>query len=163
MTAIENSTKTLSLYQFTEDGICWNVGEGPLNEDVEEYQCTHSIGYSRLFSRKKEIQSSWRIFVPEEGFHEVWSLTLNNTGSRKRTLSIFAAVSFSLEGFSYPRYYEMYHCMETSFDREMNGIYCDSGHPFAPHDRYHAFLASSEPVAASHLGHSNGGSGADTG
>lgn len=134
MTAIENNTKTLSLYQFTEDGnafvirntkpprywynylwnengycshvsqighgksyyineradmcminqndakyiylrdeedgICWNVGEGPLNEDVEEYQCTHSIGYSRLFSRKKEIQSSWRIFVPEEGFHE---------------------------------------------------------------------------------------------
>lgn len=37
---------------------------------------------------------------------------------------------------------------ETDFDRELNGIYCDSSHPFAPHDRYHGFLASSEPVYA---------------
>lgn len=55
---------------------------------------------------------------------------------------------FYLEGFSYPRYYEMYRCMKTEFKRELNGIYCDSAHPFAPHELYHGFLASSEPVYA---------------
>ena len=127
---------------------CWNIGLGPLNTAVENYQCMHSIGFSRLQSDYKGIRSAWRIFVPQEGFHEIWSLTIQNTGDRARTLSIFSAVSFSLEGFSYPRYYEMYRCMKTDFDRELNGIYCDASHPFAPHDRYHGFLASSEPVYA---------------
>lgn len=131
-----------------EDHACWNIGMGPLNREVEEYQCIHSIGYSLLQSRFREIQSSWRIFVPQKGFHEVWSLKIENTGERERTLSIFPTVSFYLEGFSYPRYYEMYRCMRTEFDRELNGIYCDSDHPFAPHDLYHGFLASSEPVFA---------------
>ena len=38
--------------------------------------------------------------------------------------------------------------MKTGFDKELNGIYCDSSHPFAPHGKYHGFLASSEPVYA---------------
>ena len=127
---------------------CWNIGFGPLNTPVEAYQCTHSIGYSLLQSARRGIHSSWRIFVPKEGFHEVWSLNIVNTGQKPRTFSVFSAVSFSLEGFSSPRYYEMYRCMSTDFDRELNGIYCDSSHPFAPHERYHGFLASSEPVYA---------------
>lgn len=131
-----------------ETHACWNIGFGPLNTEVEEYRCTHSIGYSLLQSMHQEIQSSWRIFVPREGFHEIWTLRIENTGKRERALSVFSAVSFSLEGFSYPRYYEMYRCLHTDFDKELNGIYCDSAHPFAPHERYHGFLASSEPVYA---------------
>ncbi len=131
-----------------EDHSCWNIGEGPLNTEVEDYQCIHSIGCSLLESKYREIKSSWRIFVPCEGFHEVWSLKIKNTGKTKRILSVFSAVSFYLEGFQYPRYYEMYRCMKTGFDQELNGIYCDSSHPFAPHGKYHGFLASSEPVFA---------------
>lgn len=131
-----------------EDAACWNIGEGPLNREVEQYQCTHNIGYSLLQSERKAIHASWRIFVPCEGTWEVWSLRIENRDVRRRQLSVFAAVSFSLEGFSYPRYYEMYRCMRAGFDPELNGIYCDARHPFAPHDRYHGFLASSEPVYA---------------
>lgn len=131
-----------------ENHSCWNIGEGPLNTEVEDYRCTHSIGYSLLESKYRSVKSSWRIFVPSEGFHEVWSLKIENTGKTKRFLSIFPAVSFYLEGFEYPRYYEMYRCMKTEYDRELNGIYCDSSHPFAPHGKYHGFLASSEPVYA---------------
>lgn len=131
-----------------ESGSCWNIGVGPLNTETEAYQCTHSIGYSLLQSSFQGIQSAWRIFVPRKGFHEVWSLKIHNTANRARTLSIFSAVNFSMEGFSYPRYYEMYRCMETTFDGELNGIYCQSSHPFAPHDRYQGFLASSQPVYA---------------
>ena len=131
-----------------EDASCWNIGKGPLNREVRQYQCIHNIGHSVLQSQKQEIHASWRLFVPCEGTWEVWSLRIENRDVRQRQLSVFAAVSFSLEGFSYPRYYEMYRCMRAGFDRELNGIYCDSSHPFAPHARYHGFLASSEPVYA---------------
>ena len=131
-----------------ETNSSWNIGFGPLNTRVENYQCKHSIGYSLLQSEYHGIRGAWRIFVPREGLHEIWSLKIQNTGDRERSLSVFPAVSFYLEGFSYPRYYEMYRCMKTDFDRELNGIYCDSSHPYAPHDKYHGFLASSEPVYA---------------
>lgn len=131
-----------------ENGECWNIGEGPLNTEVEDYRCVHRISDSELQSRYHGIEGSWRIFVPLKGFHEVWTVKLRNAEERERKLSLFSAVSFSLEGFRYPRYYEMYRCMETVFDGELNGIYCGSDHPFAPHARYNGFLASSEPVFA---------------
>lgn len=131
-----------------ESGSCWNIGKGPLNAEVAEYSCKHNIGYSELKSELNGVKGGWRIFVPQEGLYEIWTVTLSNTGKRERRLSMFSAVSFALEGFSYPRYYEMYRCMSTGFDRELNGIYCDSCHPFAPHEYYHGFLASTEPVYA---------------
>ncbi len=131
-----------------ESGLCWNIGEGPLNTETEDYQCIHGISETRLESKFQEIRSSWRIFVPLEGYHEVWTVKVCNTGEKERSLSLFSAVSFYLEGFSYPRYYEMYRCMETRFDKELNGVYCSSSHPFAPHARYNGFIAASEPVYA---------------
>lgn len=131
-----------------ESGSCWNIGKGPLNAEVENYSCTHNISYSEIRSEKDEIEGSWRIFVPQKGLYEMWTVTLCNKGEQERNLSMFSAVSFSLEGFSYPRYYEMYRCMNTGFQSELNGIYCDSAHPFAPHEYYHGFLASTEPVYA---------------
>ena len=122
----------------------WNIGFSPLNTPVEDYTCTHSIGYSLLQSKYKDIAASWRIFVPKNGFHEVWTLTLMNNSDTVRNISVFSAVSFSLDGFSYPRYYETYRCMSTKYDKELGGIYCACAHPFAPHKRYNGFLASNE-------------------
>ena len=131
-----------------ESNECWNIGLGPLNTEVEDYCCTHSIGHSLIRSKKNGVEGSWRIFVPKSGHHEVWTLKLKNTAEEEKNLSVFSAVSFNLEGFSYPRYYEMYRCMKTRFDRKLNGVYCASSHPFAPHGLYNGFLASSEPVYA---------------
>ncbi len=126
----------------------WNIGAAPLNEEIEDFECIHHIGYSKLSSRKHEIAASWCMYVPADGFHEVWMIQLKNEGESERKLSLFEATTFELEGFSYPRYYENYRCMETHFDKDLNGIYCSSNHPFAPHKRYNAYLASSEAVFA---------------
>ena len=131
-----------------ETGECWNIGKGPLNTEVEEYQCIHEISSSRLRSRYHGIEGSWRIFVPERGYHEVWTLNIKNDSAKERWISVFSAVNFYMEGFRYPRYYEMYRCMSTQFDQQLNGVYCQAFHPFAPHGRYNGFLASSEPVFA---------------
>lgn len=148
MCMINNNDARYIYIRDEDSGECWNIGEGPLNKSVDKYCCEHKIGSTKIGSECEEIESTWEIFVPERGFHEVWELKLHNKSGRKRELSIFSAVTFELEGFSYPRYYEMYRCIETRFDEELNGIYCASSHPFAPHKRYNAFLASSEPVFA---------------
>ncbi|MCM1123646.1 MAG: cellobiose phosphorylase [Eubacterium sp.] len=131
-----------------ESGAFWNIGQGPSDQPVDSYECRHSIWDSVIVTGKDKIRAEWQIFVPQDAFHEMWKLTVCNEDTRQRTISLFAAVSFELEGFSYPRYYEMYRCLETEFDERMNGVFCGSCHPFAPHKRYNGFLASSEKVAA---------------
>ena len=144
-----NTDSARYLYVRDDDtNTSWNIGYGPLDTPVEDYACTHSIASSLLLSKKDGIAGAWRLFVPRTGHHEVWCVTLHNESEKTRHISLFSAVSFSLEGFSYPRYYEMYRTMQTSFDKELNGVFCDSAHPFAPHGLYHGFLASSDPVAA---------------
>ena len=144
-----NADSARYLYLRDDDtNTSWNIGYGPLDTPVEDYACTHGIASSLLQSKKDGIAGAWQLFVPKSGRHEVWCVTLRNESEKPRHISLFSAVSFSLEGFSYPRYYEMYRTMQTSFDPELNGVYCDSAHPFAPHGLYHGFLASSDPVAA---------------
>jgi len=148
MCMLNNNDARYLYLRDEENSEVWNIGGGPVRCEVEDYSCAHSIGYSQVQSRHGGILGSWRLFVPENGFNEIWTVTLRNETRRERTVSTFSAVSFELEGFKYPRYYEMYRCIETSFDRDLNGIYCASRHPFAPHKRYNAYLASSEPVYA---------------
>lgn len=131
-----------------ETGEAWNIGCGPLDVPVDDYCCTHAISSTVISSRKLEIESSWRIFVPTDLYAEIWTLRIRNTGNTQRVISVFPTVSFSLGGFSHPRYYEMYRSIETCFDPDLGGIFCSSAHPFAPHRRYNGYLASSEPVIA---------------
>ena len=138
-------------YVFLRDedsGDDWNIGCGPLNTPVEGYRCMHAISSTTISSAKNGIESSWRIFVPIDLYGEIWTLRVKNTGNSHRTVSLFPTVSFSLDGFSHPRYYEMYRSIETAFDEQLGGIFCRSAHPFAPHRRYNGFLASSEPMTA---------------
>lgn len=144
-----NNNDARYLYLRDDDDLSfWNIGEGPLNETVDHFECDHNIGYSVLSSEKARIKAAWKLFVPPDSYHEVWKVTIKNNSEKTRNLSVFSAVTFELEGFQYPRYYEMYRCIETSFDRELNGIYCKSSHPFAPHNRYNGYIACSEHVHA---------------
>lgn len=148
MCQINNGGARYLYIRDDESGDSWNVGAGPLGEKVKGFCCSHGISDTVISSSHQQIDAQWRLFVPADSYHEVWMLTLTNSDSRPHSLSIFSAVTFSLEGFAYPRYYEMYRCMETAFDEGLNGVYCAATHPFAPHKRYNAFLTSSAPVHA---------------
>jgi cellobiose phosphorylase len=124
----------------------WSPGGFPVNQDLDYFECVHSIGETVIRSRKDELVSRCRVFVPTEGFQENWEITISNEGSDTRQLSLFSLISFELEGFSYPRYYEVYRTGETFFDSALNGVYCSTKHPFAPHNRYNGFIASPQKV-----------------
>lgn len=148
MCRINNNDARYIYFRDEDDNTYWNIAQGPLNETVDNFQCEHSIGYTALQSEKTGIRAKWKLFVPQDGYHEIWTLKVKNNSDRERKLSVFSAVSFELEGFNYPRYYEMYRSCETYFDTQLNGIYCKSDHPFAPHKRYNGYIACSEKIWA---------------
>ncbi|NJM16863.1 MAG: hypothetical protein HC896_17145 [Bacteroidales bacterium] len=157
-----NKNETRYLYLRDDDSnLSWNVGEAPLMEPVESFRCEHSIAYTKISSVKNEVKASVLYFVPFNGFHEIWNVEIKNQSDRTKNLSMFSVVDFYLEGFQYPRYHEMFRALNAGFDNALNGVFCKSDHYYAPHDRYNAFLASTEPVFASdaHLKQFTGGTG----
>ncbi len=126
----------------------WSPGGIPVNQKLDKFECTHGIGSSSIYSEKEAIHTECRVFVPLDGFQEIWDVKLYNCSKVERFISLFSLVSFELEGFSYPRYYEVYRTAETFFDSELNGVYCRTAHPFAPHNRYNAFIASPQKVSS---------------
>lgn len=125
------------------DGSAWNIGRAPLLAPVEDFRCTHHLASTIVSSRRDGIEAAWRLCVPPGEYAELWTVSVRNLAAEPRRLSLFAAVNFELEGFSYPRYYEMYRFCETSYDPDLNGVYCRARHPHAPHARYNGYLASS--------------------
>ncbi|NBC83008.1 MAG: cellobiose phosphorylase [Bacteroidetes bacterium] len=157
-----NSNESRYIYlRDNNSGSCWNIGEAPLMEPVNEFECEHNVAFTKISSKKNDIRGSVRYFIPNTGYYEVWTVTLKNEGAKSIDLSMFSVVDFRLEGFKYPRYHEMERTLNATYNKHLNGIYCKSAHHYAPHSRYNGFLASSEPIFASdaHLKPFTGGTG----
>ena len=58
MCMINNNDARYIYIRDDGDNTCWNIGEDPLNEAVENYQCIHSIGYSSLQSEKIGLEAA---------------------------------------------------------------------------------------------------------
>lgn len=141
---------TKHVYLRDEDsGACWCPAYGPLNEPLDDYTCEHNLAFSEMRASRDGVSSAFTLAVPTDGLFELWRLRLTNESDRTRTLSAFALTSWSLTGFPHPRYYGNYTLTTCFYADELNGVFAHSDHPYAPHDRYKAFLACSEPVEAS--------------
>lgn len=74
----------------------WCPAWQPMRTPLDEYECRHGLGYTLLRSRLAGIEAATRYFIPLGENLEIWELTLSNTTSLPRRLSVFPAVEFSL-------------------------------------------------------------------
>lgn len=74
---------------------CWNVNYAPLKIEPDRYACTHALGWTEIQSARGDIETRLRVFVPTEGMHEIWTVSITNIGRSSRRLSLYSV--FSLE------------------------------------------------------------------
>ncbi|MEI7905291.1 MAG: hypothetical protein WCI43_07755, partial [Candidatus Firestonebacteria bacterium] len=72
-----------------DTGEFWTANWDPIQKKGQSYRCRVGIGYSTIETKYKDLEMSLRIFVPLKETAEVWTLTLKNTGRKKRNLSVF--------------------------------------------------------------------------
>ena len=143
-----NSDEERFLYiRDEEDQSFWNIGISPAMVPVENYCCEHGQEYTKISSQRKGIKASILYTVPERGTYEIWQVTLENTETKQKTLSVFPYIKFDLGGYPQPAYYNPPTTSETVYLERMNGILCWSKNPHQPHERCSGFLASSEKVS----------------
>ncbi len=79
-----------------ETGLFWSPTWQPVKRDLDNYECRHGLGYTRIKGSLAEIKSELVYFVPVNETMEVWSLTITNQGKERRKLKLFSYVEFCL-------------------------------------------------------------------
>lgn len=123
-------------------GAYWNPGWYPSKTDIEEYSCTHGIGYTKICAKKDGIKTSITGFVGTKLPAEQWKIELENADKSEREIKVYSFVEFSLEGYAtyseYDSYVSAWNCG--------NMIYAQNTAQERPHDWYNGFIATSEDI-----------------
>jgi cellobiose phosphorylase len=84
-------------YFYIKDGDeAWSPSWKPLKTNLDEYECRHGMGYSRIRGEKNGISSSVLYFVPQGEQLEVQQMTLTNNGDQTKTIKLFSFVEWCL-------------------------------------------------------------------
>ena len=78
----------------------WSASWQPVGKPLSEYssQCHHGTAYTTIKAQYKGIESEVLYYVPLNKTHEVWKVTLKNSGDQPRNISAFGFVEFTNEG-----------------------------------------------------------------
>lgn len=83
-----------------ETGDFWSASWQPVGKDLGIYQseCRHGTGYTVISADYSGIHSEAAYYVPLNGTHEVWRLTVRNGSDRPRTLTLTGYAEFTSHG-----------------------------------------------------------------
>ena len=133
-----------------EDRKYFSICALPMHSGYTDYLCAHKNGSTVISQQKNGIKSALRIFVPCEGMHEVWSVTLENVSDKERHLSLVSYAKTEVDGTYRPQGYNT--CIGGG-DEDKNAVwgrfytefYPD---PDLPRNReMFAFMASSDKIS----------------
>jgi len=84
-------------YFYIRDGeTVWNPGHRPTRTELDAYTCRHGMGYTRITGEKNGLRAEQLAFVPMGMNAEVHRLTLENTSTAPKSVSLFSFVEFCL-------------------------------------------------------------------
>lgn len=85
----------------------WSLFGLPINYGYTDYSCAHENGASTISLTYEGVKSAVRIFVPNEGKYEIWSVTAENTTSEAKELSVIAYAKTEIDGTYRPQCYNL--------------------------------------------------------
>ena len=80
-----------------ESGDFWSASWQPVGKSLDVYQseCRHGLGYTKIRAEYAGIRSEALYYVPLGKSHEVWVLTVTNTGDAPRELTLTGFSEFT--------------------------------------------------------------------
>ncbi|MCD4673601.1 MAG: glycosyl transferase [Anaerolineaceae bacterium] len=85
------------LYLRNNDtGQFWSPTWQPTKNALENYQCRHGMGYTKIQSVYREMEAEVCYFIPQGETLEVWDVRLKNRSGARVNYSLFSCVEFAL-------------------------------------------------------------------
>lgn len=127
-------------------GEIFNPGWYPTRTNIEDFSCTHGLGYSIITSTNNGVKATARVFVNEADPVEIWTITLENKSNEAKSLSAYSFTEFQLDGYS--RYSDAMSYLHSEYDEENNVIVGFNGAMERPHEWFNGFIASNKKPTA---------------
>ena len=90
-----------------EGGQSWSAFGLPIGYGYTDFSCAHSNGSSVISLLYNDVKSAVRIFVPNEGKYEIWSVTLTNNSDKARVLKVISYAKTELDDPYKPQGYNL--------------------------------------------------------
>ncbi len=123
----------------------WSPTWQPTKTHLDEYECRHGLGYTRIHSSKSSIACDIRYFIPLGQTLEIWEVVVTNHRPRPASLSLFSGIEFSLwdavdDSNNFQRNYSI-------GEVEVDGSVIYHKSEYRERRNHFAFFACSEPLA----------------
>ena len=122
-------------------GTVFNPGLYPTLTPIDNYYCTHGLGYSEIHGECEGIGATIRMYVNDTDPCEIWKVTLENKSDESKDVSLYSFADFELVG--YQRYSDYNSYVHAEFDAENNLVMCFNKAMERPHEWFNGFIASS--------------------
>ncbi|MBM3253288.1 MAG: glycosyl transferase family 36, partial [Candidatus Omnitrophica bacterium] len=101
----------------------WSLCYKPTCYWPDFYEVRHGIGYSRVKSKYKEIESTLLIFIPPTEDAEIWQVKIKNLSPYKRSIGVFSYIEWCLG--EYPDWHREFHrtFLETFYNKNLQAIF----------------------------------------
>lgn len=83
-------------YYLYDNGDFWTPGWMPVKRELDFYECRHGLGYTSITGERGGISVTQLAFVPLGYQGEVHRLTVKNTGTEAKDVSLFSFAEFCL-------------------------------------------------------------------
>jgi cellobiose phosphorylase len=84
-------------YLYIKDGdTTWSPMWKPMRVPLDNYECRHGIGYTKITGQKNELEVSTLFFIPLESRNEVWHVQIKNNSNSKKSIRLWSFVEWCL-------------------------------------------------------------------
>ena len=83
-------------YYINDGGDVWSPGWAPIKRDLDNYECRHGMGYTKISGELKGVKTSITYFVPLGINAEIHKVVIKNNSDIKKEIKLFSFVEWCL-------------------------------------------------------------------
>ena len=83
-------------FYIHDEGQIWNPGWQPVRADLEDYECRHGLGYTKITGQKNGLKAQVLYFVPLDCNGELQKMTLTNCSDKPKRFKLYSLVEWCL-------------------------------------------------------------------
>jgi len=127
----------------------WSINWQPIRKKLQSWQCTHGLGYTRIESKNKGINSELTYIVTLKDPAELWKVKLTNSTKSKKHLKLFPMAEFICGDIAIETHYRnilmLYN--QAGYDKKNKAIVAFK-HSFQPKKNFgFGFMATDQEIS----------------
>jgi cellobiose phosphorylase len=83
-------------FYIKENETTWSPGWKPVKTELDDYECRHGLGYTKISGTKNQLKAEVTYFVPLGKSAEIHFVKLKNTSSKTKKFKLFSFVEWNL-------------------------------------------------------------------